>query len=327
MEKKHGFLKMDLTEFEGWINSIRIARTVLVIQQHHTYSPYYSHFNGSNHFSLQLGMKNYHVNHNGWGDIGQHFTTFPDGSILSGRSLERSPACILGQNSNSICIENLGNFDIGKDNMTAAHRDCILRMTGILCKRFGLPVNTNSIVYHHWFDLSTGQRNNGTKNNKSCPGTNFFGGNKVNNCAESFLPFVRPFTGQEPQVHTEVLKYVCITAAKLNIREKPSASAKKASDRNAALLGAILRVYKEENGWYKISASQEHWVSSTHTIPVKRALVNATTLNVRSGPGIDFDKIGSFTKGQEVFISKEQDQWSKISLDEKWLSTKFLSFE
>lgn len=327
MEKKHGFLKMDLTEFEGWINSIRIARTVLVIQQHHTYSPYYSHFNGSNHFSLQLGMKNYHVNHNGWGDIGQHFTTFPDGSILSGRSLERSPACIAGQNSNSICIEHLGNFDIGKDNMTAAHRDCILRLTGILCKRFGLQVNSNSIVYHHWFDLSTGQRNNGTRNNKSCPGTNFFGGNKVNNCEGSFLPFVRPFTGQVPQIHTEVLKYVCVTATKLNIREEPSASAKKASDRDAALLGAILRVYQEKNGWYKISASQEHWVSSARTIPVKRALVNATTLNVRSGPGTDFNKIGSFTRGQEVFISKEQDNWSKISLDEKWLSNKFLSFE
>ncbi|WP_276358958.1 SH3 domain-containing protein [Daejeonella sp. H1SJ63] len=326
MEKKQGFLKMNLAEFEEWINSTRIARTVLVIQQHHTYSPYYSHFKGSNHFSLQLGMKNYHVNQNGWGDIGQHFTTFPDGSILTGRTLERSPACISGQNSNSICIEHLGNFDVGKDTMTDEHRECIIRMTGILCKRFGLQVNTNSIVYHHWFDLSTGQRNDGTKNNKSCPGTNFFGGNKVNNCEESFLPLVMPYAEYEPKELSEILKYVCVTASKLNIREEPSASAKKASDREAALLGAVLRVYQEESGWYKISGSQEHWVSSAYTIPVKRALVNTTTLNVRSGPGIDFDKIGSFTKGQEVFISKEQDKWCKVNLDEKWLSSKFLTF-
>ena len=62
-------------------------------------------------------MKAYHVTYNGWNDIGQHFTIFPDGLILTGRSLEKSPACIYGQNANAICIENLGNFDLGGDQM------------------------------------------------------------------------------------------------------------------------------------------------------------------------------------------------------------------
>jgi hypothetical protein len=162
----------------------------LVIQQHHTFSPCYADFNGSNHFELQQGMKNYHISHNGWSDIGQHFSTFPDGSILSGRPLEQAPVCIKGQNTTSICLEHLGNFDSGKDDMLAEQRETIIQMTAILCRRFNIPVNTQSIVYHHWFNLSTGQRNDGSSNNKSCPGTNFFGGNKVIDCSTYFLPLI-----------------------------------------------------------------------------------------------------------------------------------------
>jgi hypothetical protein len=188
--KKFGLVKWGIEEFEEWLNSIQLARTVLVIQQHHTFSPSYADFNGSNHFELQQGMKNYHISHNGWADIGQHFSTFPDGTILSGRSLEQSPVCIKGQNTNSICLEHLGNFDSGKDVMLAEQRETIIQMTAILCRRFNIPVNTQSIVYHHWFNLSTGQRNDGSSNNKSCPGTNFFGGNKVIDCSTNFLPLI-----------------------------------------------------------------------------------------------------------------------------------------
>ena len=190
MTKKFGLVKWSIREFEEWLNSIQLARTVLVIQQHHTFSPCYADFNGSNHFELQQGMKNYHISHNGWADIGQHFSTFPDGTILSGRSLEQSPVCIKGQNTNSICLEHLGNFDSGKDVMLAEQRETIIQMTAILCRRFNIPVNTQSIVYHHWFNLSTGQRNDGSSNNKSCPGTNFFGGNKVIDCSTNFLPLI-----------------------------------------------------------------------------------------------------------------------------------------
>ncbi|MBB5394539.1 SH3 domain-containing protein [Mucilaginibacter sp. AK015] len=328
MTTKFGFTLMSIQEFETWIDARQLARTVLTIQEHHTYSPAYTQFNGSNHFALQQGMKNYHVNANGWSDIGQHFTTFPDGTIMTGRSLEKSPACIVGQNANAICIENLGNFDSGKDAMAPAHRDTIIRITAKLCKRFRLPVNTNSIVYHHWFDLSTGERNNGTKNNKTCPGTSFFGGNKVADCIANFLPLVTQAGAPAAPVNSAnaVLKYVSVTASSLNIRTKPDASSPKATDRDAAALGAILRVYKETNGWYKISGSQEHWVLGKYTTDVKRATVKADTLNARSGPGTTFQKLGSYTKGQELFIVKEQDGWCKVNMDDRWVSKDYLVF-
>jgi SH3-like domain-containing protein len=326
MTKKFGFIKWSMGEFEEWINSFQLARTVIYIQQHHTFSPSYVHFKGFNHFELQQGMKNYHVNHNGWSDIGQHFTTFPDGTIMSGRSLEKSPACITGQNSNSICLEHLGNFDSGKDAINPEQRETIIRMTAILCQRFNLPVNSQSIVYHHWFDLSTGQRNDGARNNKTCPGTDFFGGNKVIDCTTYFLPLISQAIPFSVPNRADLLKYVSVKASKLNIRSKPEVSAMRVAGLDPVSLGSVLRVYQEENGWYKISNALEHWVYGKYTMDVSRALVKADKLHVRNGPGISFEKVGSLAKGQEIFIVHEDNNWCRIHMDEKWVSKGHLEF-
>lgn len=328
METKFGFTKLNVAEFESWIKNLRVGRTVFKVQQHHTYSPSYVHFKGNNHFELQRGMKNYHVTHNGWSDIGQHFTIFPDGSILTGRNLEKSPACITGQNANSICIENLGNFDSNGDVMTQAQKDSIIAVTAFLCSRFSLPITTNSIVYHHWFNLSTGERNNGTKNNKSCPGTNFFGGNKVNDCEAHFLPLIKQKISNAPisPVINSNFKYVVVTTKTLNVRKSFSLKSDKVTDRSAILMGSVLRVFEEKEGWLKISNSLDHWVSGKFTSPVIKATVSSDTLNVRSGSDVSFPKIGSYLKGEEVFVNKEKNGWCKISMDEKWVSKKYLIF-
>ena len=177
--------------FSGWIEKQHVKRSIRFIQQHHTYSPAYRHFTGSNHLALQKGMQNFHKNVNGWQDIGQHFTIFPDGTILTGRSLDIAPACIYGANSGAICIENLGNFDAGEDEMADRQRSAIITVTAALCRRFGVPADTEHIVYHHWFDLSTGKRTNGSGMTKTCPGTAFFGGNTVEAAQSVFLPEVQ----------------------------------------------------------------------------------------------------------------------------------------
>ena len=191
MKTKFGFTQFTIQEFETYIKSLKVGRTILYIQEHHTFSPDYKLCTNSNQLDLQKGMKDYHVNTHGWMDIGQHFSTFPDGSIVTGRTMENSPACIYGFNSHAICIENVGNFDIGKDNMTQVQKETIVKMTAILANKFSIPINTDRIVYHHWFNLSTGERNNGTGGNKSCPGTAFFGGNKVTDCQANFIPLVQ----------------------------------------------------------------------------------------------------------------------------------------
>ena len=61
-------------------------------------------------------------------------------------------------------------------------------LNAILSKELNLQVNTDSIVYHHWYDLNSGKRKNGEGVTKSCPGTAFFGGNKVEDAQINFIP-------------------------------------------------------------------------------------------------------------------------------------------
>ena len=325
MDTKYGFTRMTLAEFKLWIADKAVSRTVRVVQQHHTWSPSYSLFTGENHFELQRSMKNTHVGERGWADIGQHFTIFPDGKIVTGRSLESPPACILGNNSGSICIENLGNFDTGKDAMTQAQMDAIVGVTAALCKRFRLSVNTTGIVYHHWFNLDTGARNNGSGNNKSCPGTAFFGGNKTNHCTQNFLPLVTAAMGAAAprRIVDPADGYGCVMADSLNVRDAASSSATKIG---SATLGAILRIHSRSGDWLKISRSNEEWVSGRYVKDVKRAVVNATTLNVRSGPGTQHPKVAQVNQGDEVFVHEESNGWCKVGLDARWVKKEFVNF-
>lgn len=325
---RFGFTLFTLAEFEAWIASISVARTVKFIQEHHTWSPKYAQFNSSNHFDLQKGMKNHHVTNNGWSDIGQHFTTFPDGTIMTGRPLNNSPACIYGNNASSICIENLGDFDTGKDAMTTDHAKTIVGATAALLKRFSLGApNTNNIVYHHWFDLSTGVRTNGTGSTKSCPGTAFFGGNTIAAAQSDFLPKVAaalggagPAPGPAP-----VNRWVCVNVDSLNIRTGPGSANPLAPETTPALLGSILRVYAEQNNWLKVSNSKEHWVSGQRTYQVRPATVNTDDSKCRTGPGTTFPIINSFDSGFQLFVHATSGSWSRVAIDDQWVSSSLLT--
>ena len=274
-------------------------------------------------------MQHFHVATNGWIDIAQHFTTYPDGTIMTGRSLEQTPVGIYGQNSSAVCIENIGNFDKGQDVMSAEQKESVAKMTALLCSKFNIPVDPVGIVYHHWYDLVTGERNNGTRNNKSCPGSNFFGGNKVSDCEQHFLPLVRQAMNGSglSSEREQLIKYVIVTAASgLNIRQEPSARARKAVGREAARLGAVLRVYEERNGWYRISGSQPHWVAGRYTVDAQKATVNTGRLNVRTGPGVNYPKLRSLMEGETVFCTKEQDSWCSLGIQDEWVSKKYLRF-
>ena len=192
MKQVGKFMLFNSDEFSEWLSRIEIKRNVIRVQQHHTWVPSYKDFKGDNHFKICESMENFHVNTNRWAEIGQNITTFPDGTIMVCRSLEKTPSGIYMLNTGSICIENIGNFDRGGDNMTASHRDTIIKMTRALLKKFNLEPNDNSVVYHHWYDTGTGKRKKTDEPNsmKTCPGTNFFGGNMVSDFNKYFLPLI-----------------------------------------------------------------------------------------------------------------------------------------
>lgn len=183
---------MNREEFLQWLGEQKVSRAIKIIQNHHTYLPDYKSFTGKNHFEMCESMERYHVKEAGYAQIAQNITTFPDGMIMICRPFDVAPAGIKGANANGICIENIGNFDLGKDQMTPEHRKTILFINASLCKKFNLPVNSNSIVYHHWYDLNTGTRNDGVGGvTKSCPGTAWFGGNSITAANNYFFPEVK----------------------------------------------------------------------------------------------------------------------------------------
>ena len=191
------FKAYDIISFEKYIKNLKVSRSIKLLQLHHTYLPSYKQFTGKNHESLQQSMKNHHVYKNGWADIGQHFTIFPDGIIMAGRSIESNPAGIYGANSGAICIECLGNFDKGGDIMTDEHKEAIVMVIKILLDKFSLSA-TSDITYHSWW--SANGKKLGTymegKSVKTCPGTCFFGGNTKEAYENNLMPLIESYEGE-----------------------------------------------------------------------------------------------------------------------------------
>lgn len=177
MITKSGFILMNKQEFIKYIMELKVSRKITTIHNHHTWKPDYSNCNSTNHIQVMQNMKNYHMNVAGYSDIAQNFSTYKDGAICVGRNLNIDPASISGQNTGAICIENIGNFDIGQDNMTQAHKDTIVFLNAVLCLKFNLQVNDSTILYHSWFA-------------KTCPGSNFFNGNTRNHAKTYFYPLI-----------------------------------------------------------------------------------------------------------------------------------------
>lgn len=194
------FVLMTRDEFKDWILNHKFTRKVGKVQQHHTYQPSYQQFNGSNHFALLQGMKEYHVSGMKWSDISQQLTTFPDGKVAVGRPFDTPPEGSFGLlnksvmhaiEADAIAIENVGNFDAEK--MTAEQRETIITITALLMLKYGLSPSIDSITYHHWWDINSGERvlDNGEGHAiKTCPGTGFFGGNSTENAQNNFYPLV-----------------------------------------------------------------------------------------------------------------------------------------
>ena len=197
MQTKNGFTLLNVSEFINWLNVQNVTRSITRIQVHHTWSPDYSNWNKKpDAFHWQSSMKSSHSSRN-FSDIAQHFTILPDGSVITGRSLNKAPAGITGANTGAICIENLGNFDTDGDIMNEEQADSIVIVIGELLKRFNLAVD--NITYHAWWAgdgtfLGDYDKN---KSAKTCPGTAFFGGNTKSAFEKNLKVRIHSYLGRE----------------------------------------------------------------------------------------------------------------------------------
>ena len=240
MKSAYGFTRFDTEdEFKNWLKNKSVSRTVNRLQIHHTGSPSYSNFfksNGTHEDELtrQKNMKSFHVNSRGMSDIAQHFTVFPNGKIVTGRSLNSNPAGITGWNTGAICVEIYGNFDKGHDVMKSAQKRAVIMLYGELCKKFKITPSTNTIRCHAWF--TSGGTYLGdyypAKSRKSCPGTAFMGfGNSKSAIANNFIPLVKNYisggstsASTSTSTSTSSIGVYRVNVDELNVRQGPGTS-------------------------------------------------------------------------------------------------------
>ncbi len=262
MQANNNFLVMDHDEFRPWLQQQTITRSITRLQVHHTWSPAYKDFKDGDEFKRLEAMRNYHLSQ-GWNAIGQNITTFPNGKIgiSLGRNLNMTPAGIKGANTGALCIENLGNFNIGGDTMTTAHSDTIVHLYAALAEKLHLSIDTSHIVYHAWY-TPDGDRLSDydpKRSSKTCPGTAFFGGNTVAAATQHFLPLVQaelnrlkgvttavtneedqPMTKEEKQAFEALQKTVKQLSDRLNLNaDQTYASSYKDAVEAAKAAGAI----------------------------------------------------------------------------------------
>jgi uncharacterized protein YraI len=324
----------DVGELAAWLTATSFSRVIRLLQCHHTYLPDYHQFDGTNHFTLLHGMEAAHLER-GFSEIAQNLTTFPDGKIAACRPIDFVPAGIKGANRNGICIENLGNFDLGQDTMSAAHRDCIIGTFAALCNRFYLQPDVNSIVYNHWYDLTTGQRTNGTGDTKSCPGTNFFGGNTVQAAQANFIPVVvkaLAALGAPSTPPAQALYTADVMAEVLNVRAQPSTAAATVGQLKQ---GTEVSVYDEQAMWCRIDPVESKWVNGQFLASTASpagvqaqyaAQVVASALNIRSAASEAASVSGQVPHGANVYVFEERGGWCRIApSNSQWVKANYLS--
>ena len=257
MQTKANFILMTVSEFGTWLSTQTVTRTISTLQNHHTYIPSYAHFKANNHFALLSGMDASH-RERGFDMIAQNITTFPDGMVAICRPFDRIPAGIKGANTGSLCLEHIGNFDAGGDTMTAAHRVAILQVNALLARKFSIVPSPQTLLYHHWWDLNTGTRTDGTGSTKSCPGTAFFGGNTVAAAQAHFIPEVLGAMGGVTKAPAKPLRSAKVTADALNVRDKASTDGKVLSK---LIKGTAVDCYEDAGDWSRLHPSKAMWAS------------------------------------------------------------------
>lgn len=346
MKTKNGFTLLEnMSEVRTWLNNQTVTRSITKLQVHHMGLPDYSCWTSDQkktdpHLTRTINLDSYGKTTWGSSDgkgkyIAQHFNVFPDGKITTGRSLNSNPIGISGWNANAICVEIYGNFDKGKDVMTAAQKNAVIGLYGELCKKFKITPSASTIRYHAWFTSGGEYLGNyiAGKSRKTCPGTNFFGGNTMTAFTNNFLPAIKNYINggefNDKITETAMNKTALVNASSLNVRKEASASATKLGTLSDNTQVTI--VAKCSNGWYKIKYNSGYgYVSGDYldnfkdivtTFTVK---INTDSLNIRSGAGTSYSVVGTVKRGEVYTITKTSGDWGYLKSGAGWINLNYV---
>ena len=93
-------------------------------------------------------VREWHVNGNGWSDIGYHYLIKLDGTVQEGRPINKIGAHVGGHNRDSIGIAYVGGMDKNMeewiDTRTDQQKDALFNL--LMDLKFGFP---DAVVYGH----------------------------------------------------------------------------------------------------------------------------------------------------------------------------------
>ena len=111
---------------------------------HHTASP--SSDGGDPHARMR-GMQSYHMNSNGWCDIGYHFVVAQSGEIMQGRShSDRPGAHVGGENSGNVGISMIGNYS--STSPPAVQVENMAEIVGWVHEEHDIALNRDAVRGH-----------------------------------------------------------------------------------------------------------------------------------------------------------------------------------
>lgn len=275
MKQKGNFLVVNCQEFKEWLTKQNVQRKITTIEHHHTWKPDYKDFakkpdemywikSIDTYARVNMGWKN--------GNPAQ-FMTFPNGMIGIARSLEFEGAGIAYNGKTNITIENLGNFDT--EIMTQEQKDTIVFLTKTLVQKFNIPINSDGIVYHSWFNLQTGVKDNiGGKKKfdgvlyKTCPSFNFFGGNTYEAMQKNLFPLLKDIGSDDIVVDKSYIQKKQIVVNKaLNVRLEPNTNKSPVGTLKA---DEVVTITGEAGKWYRISFNnKDAYIHKSYTKDLK----------------------------------------------------------
>ena len=239
MKTQNGFTLIEKTsEIKTYLDKQSVSRKITRLQVHHMDLPNYSTWEKTDkkvfaepHFGRTESLNSYGKSKWGYSDghgkyIAQHFNVFPDGKITTGRHLNSTPIGIKGWNTNAICVEIYGDFDKGKDVMTAAQKKAVIALYGELCKRFKIKPSTSTIRPHCWFTAGGTYlgKYDSSRSAKTCPGTNFMGYGCSTAGFAKFIKEVKAYVDGEESKPEPFKQYIAKpTVDGLNCRKGPGA--------------------------------------------------------------------------------------------------------
>lgn len=107
-------------------------------------------------------IRRYHVEHNGWRDVGYHFLVRKNGAVEAGRAVTSLGAHATGANDTiGICVA--GNGD--SEPWTLAQRDAVVRLCADLCRARSFNPHTQVGGHREVVRLFAG-----APTSKTCPG-------------------------------------------------------------------------------------------------------------------------------------------------------------